>query len=100
MRSPEAAQQTGFVSFLPIMFIANAFVPTARMPGLLQPLAEWNPMSSLAAACRGLFGNPNPAASVDAWPAQHAVLAVICWSVAMIVVFAPLAVHLYGNKVR
>jgi ABC transporter DrrB family efflux protein len=100
LRSPEAAQQTGFVIFLPLTFISSAFVPTQSMPGWLQPIAEWNPMSSLAAACRGLFGNPNPAASVDAWPAQHAVLAVICWSVGMIVVFAPLAVHLYRSKNR
>jgi ABC-2 type transport system permease protein len=57
-------------------------------------------MSSLAAACRQLFGNPNPAALVHAWPAQHPELAVVCWSVALLVIFAPLAVRLYGNKVR
>ena len=100
LRSPEAAQQTGFIIFLPLTFISSAFVPTQGMPGWLQPIAEWNPMSSLAAACRQLFGNPNPAALVDAWPAQHAELAVICWSVGMLAVFAPLAVHLYRNKGR
>ena len=100
LRSPEAAQQTGFIIFLPLTFISSAFVPTQGMPGWLQPVAEWNPMSSLAAACRELFGNPNPAALVDAWPAQHAELAVVCWSLAMLVVFAPLAVHLYRNKGR
>ena len=100
LRSPEAAQQTGFIIFLPLTFISSAFVPTQGMPGWLQPVAEWNPMSSLAAACRQLFGNPNPAAAVHAWPAQHAELAVVCWSVAMLAVFAPLAVHLYRNKGR
>jgi ABC-type multidrug transport system permease subunit len=100
LRSPEAAQQTGFIIFLPLTFISSAFVPTQGMPGWLQPIAEWNPMSSLAAACRQLFGNPNPAALVDAWPAQHAELAVVCWSLGMLVVFAPLAVHLYRNKGR
>jgi len=68
------------------------------MPGWLQPVAEWNPMSALAAACRHLFGNPNPAAAVHAWPMQHPELAVVCWAVAMLVVFAPLAVHLYRRK--
>ena len=100
LRSPEAAQQTGFIIFLPLTFISSAFVPIQGMPGWLQPVAEWNPMSSLAAACRQLFGNPNPAALVDAWPAQHAELAVICWSLVMLAVFAPLAVHLYRNKGR
>jgi ABC-2 type transport system permease protein len=100
LRSPEAAQQTGFVIFLPLTFISSAFVPIQGMPGWLQPVAEWNPMSSLAAACRQLFGNPNPAALVDAWPAQHAGLAVVCWSAAMLAVFAPLAVRLYRRKGR
>jgi ABC-2 type transport system permease protein len=100
LRSPEAAQQSGFVIFLPLTFISTAFVPTQGMPGWLQPVAEWNPMSSLAAACRQLFGNPNPAAAVHAWPAQHAELAVVCWSLGMLVVFAPLAVRLYMNKGR
>jgi ABC transporter DrrB family efflux protein len=100
LRSPEAAQQTGFVIFLPLTFISSAFVPTQGMPGWLQPVAEWNPMSSLAAACRQLFGNPNPAAAVHAWPAQHPELAVLCWSAAMLVVFAPLAVRLYRSKAQ
>ncbi len=55
-------------------------------------------MSALAAACRDLFGNPNQAASVDVWPMQHPELAVVCWSVAMLAAFAPLAVHLYRRK--
>jgi ABC-2 type transport system permease protein len=98
LRSPEAAQQAGFIIFLPLTFISSAFVPTQGMPGWLQPIAEWNPMSSLAAACRSLFGNPNPAASVQAWPTQHPELAVLCWSLGMLLVFAPLAVHLYRTK--
>jgi hypothetical protein len=88
------------ILFLPLTFISTAFAPSQGMPGWLQPVAEWNPMSSLAAACRSLFGNPNPAAYVHVWPAQHPELAVLCWSVGLLVVFAPLAIRLYGNKVR
>jgi ABC-2 type transport system permease protein len=98
LRSPEAAQQLGFIVFLPMTFISSAFVPTQGMPGWLQPVANWNPMSALAAACRHLFGNPNPAAAVHAWPMQHPELAVVCWSVGMLLVFAPLAVRLYRRK--
>ncbi|HTX28074.1 MAG TPA: ABC transporter permease [Streptosporangiaceae bacterium] len=98
LRSPEAAQQLGFIVFLPLTFISSAFVPTQGMPGWLQPVANWNPMSALAAACRHLFGNPNPAAAVHAWPMQHPELAVICWSVGMLLVFAPLAVQMYRRK--
>jgi hypothetical protein len=76
----------------------SAFVPIQGMPGWLQPIAEWNPMSAIATACRKLFGNPNPAAAIPSWPMQHPELAVLCWSAAMLVVFAPLAVHLYRRK--
>jgi ABC-2 type transport system permease protein len=98
MRSAEAAQQLGFIIFLPLTFISSAFVPTQAMPGWLQPVAEWNPMSALAAAVRHLCGNPNPAADVQVWPMQHPELAVILWSVGMLAVFAPLAVRLYRRK--
>jgi ABC transporter DrrB family efflux protein len=98
LRSPEAAQQMGFVLFLPLTFVSSAFVPTQGMPGWLQAVANWNPMSALAAASRELFGNPNPAASVQAWPMQHPELAVIGWSAVLLAVFAPLAVHLYRRK--
>ncbi|HEX6518691.1 MAG TPA: ABC transporter permease [Streptosporangiaceae bacterium] len=95
LRSPEAAQQVGFLLFMPLTFISSAFVPTQGMPGWLQPVAVWNPMSVLAAATRKLFGNPNPAALVHAWPMQHPELAVVAWSAGMLAVFAPLAVRRY-----
>jgi ABC transporter DrrB family efflux protein len=98
LRSPESAQQVGFMLFLPLTFISNAFVPTQGMPGWLQPVAEWNPLSALAAASRHLFGNPNPAALAHSWPMQHPELAVIGWSAVMLAVFAPLAVRLYRRK--
>jgi ABC transporter DrrB family efflux protein len=98
LRSPEAAAQTGFIVFLPLSFVSSAFVPTQGMPGWLQPIAEWNPMSALASACRHLFGNPNPASVVHVWPMEHPELAVTCWAAGMLLVFAPLAVHLYRRK--
>jgi ABC-2 type transport system permease protein len=100
MTSAETAQQVGFIIFLPLTFLSSAFVTTQSMPGWLQPVAEWNPMSSLAAACRSLFGNPNPAALVHAWPEQHPELAVICWSLGLILVFAPLAIRRYRTRVH
>ena len=98
LRSTEAAQATGFVLFLPLTFISNAFVPTQGMPGWLQGFANWNPLSALAAACRHLFGNPNPAAAVHAWPMQHPELTVLLWAAGLIAVFAPLSVRMYRRK--
>jgi ABC-2 type transport system permease protein len=99
LRSPEAAQQLGFIVFLPLTFVSNAFVPTQGMPSWLQAIADWNPMSAIAASCRSLFGGTNPAATIQAWPMQHPELAVVAWSVALIAIFAPTAVYLYRRKV-
>jgi ABC-2 type transport system permease protein len=99
MRSPESAQAAGFIFFLPLSFVSNAFVPTQGMPSWMRDFANWNPISALAAACRTLFGGPNPATTIHAWPMQHPELAVIVWSVALIAIFAPTAVVLYRRKV-
>jgi ABC-2 type transport system permease protein len=99
LRSPEAAQAMGFIIFLPLSFVSNAFVPTQGMPSWLRDFANWNPLSAVAASCRSLFGGPNPAATVQVWPMQHPELAVVIWSVALIAVFAPAAVALYRRKV-
>jgi ABC-2 type transport system permease protein len=98
LRSPESAQALGFIVFLPLSFVSNAFVPTQGMPAWLRDFADWNPISAMAAACRHLFGG-SPAPAVAAWPMQHPELAAAAWSVALIAVFAPTAVYLYRRKV-
>jgi ABC-2 type transport system permease protein len=97
LRSPETAQAMGFIFFLPLSFVSNAFVPTQGMPAWLRDFANWNPMSAVAAACRNLFGGNVP--TPDAWPMQHPELAVLIWSIGLIAVFAPTAVYLYRRKV-
>ena len=63
VKSVEAANTAGFIWLFPLTFLSNAFVPTTGMPGFLQTVAEWNPISSVVSAARELFGNPNPFSS-------------------------------------
>ncbi len=98
-KSPETAQGFGLVILFPLAIVSNAMVPTTGMPGWLQTIADWNPVSAVTAAVRDLFGNPNPSASLSAWPMQHPVEAAILWSVAILAVFAPLAAHLYQRRI-
>jgi ABC-2 type transport system permease protein len=95
---PETAQGVGLVILFPLAFVSNALVPTAHMPVVLRTIANWNPVSAVTAACRELFGSPNPSASIDAWPMQHPVVASLLWSVALLAIFAPLAVMLYRRR--
>jgi hypothetical protein len=73
-------------------------VPTAGMPGWLQTIANWNPVSAVTAAVRTLFGSPNPSAQLQAWPMQHPVLASLAWSAVILAIFVPLAAHLFRKK--
>ena len=82
----------------PLAFISNALVPTGHMPAVLMVVANWNPLSAVTAAARHLWANPNPSASIHAWPMQHPVWAALAWSVALIAVFAPLASWLYRRR--
>jgi len=100
MRNAEAAQATGFILFMPLTFVSSAFVATQGMTSWLQTVANWNPLSVLADACRHLFGNPNPAAAVHTWPLQHPELAVVLWSAGLIAVFAPLSVRMYRRRAQ
>ncbi|MHA6764187.1 ABC transporter permease [Streptacidiphilus sp. PAMC 29251] len=58
------------VLVFPIGMITNVFVPTAGMPGWLRTVADWNPISSVAAATRHLFGSSTVATGApQPWPA-------------------------------
>ncbi|MEU6115234.1 ABC transporter permease [Streptomyces sp. NPDC047117] len=50
-------------------FLSNAFLAPESMPGPIRPLAEWNPVSAVIAACRDLWGNP--AAAGGSFPTEH-----------------------------
>jgi ABC-2 type transport system permease protein len=96
VRSAEVASSAGLIWLFPLSFISSCFVDPSTMPGWMQPIAEWNPISAVASAIRELCGNPNPFAS-DGFPAQHPVLLSWIYIVAIVAVFAPLAVRKYGR---
>jgi len=97
--SVEVAQQVIFTVLFPITFISNAFVPLAGLPDFLQPIAEWNPTSTLTASLRELWGNPNPSVS-DSFPSQNPILVTLIWVVVFVAVFGPLGVRRYRNMSR
>jgi ABC transporter DrrB family efflux protein len=98
VRSPDAAQGIVFIVIFPLTFIANAFVPAGTLPDVLQHVSEWNPVSSLAAAVRTLFGNPTATPADAAWPLQHPVASGVLWCVAILAVVVPLAIVAYRKR--
>ncbi|MET9873086.1 ABC transporter permease [Actinacidiphila glaucinigra] len=102
LRDEEAAAQLGSATFV-LQLVSGAYVPTSGMTGWLRAVAEWNPLSAVAAACRGLFGGP-AAGLADvpgaAWPMAHPVAASVGWSLVLLAVFVPSAVRRYARGGR
>ncbi|WP_131785989.1 ABC transporter permease [Protofrankia symbiont of Coriaria ruscifolia] len=90
--NPEVAAGAGTVWLFPVMYLSNALTPVSAMPGWLQPVAGWNPLSAVTTACRQLFGNPTAFGVENIWPADHPILASVSWSLAIMLVTVPLTV--------
>ncbi|MER5645809.1 ABC transporter permease [Streptosporangium sp. NPDC002524] len=100
LRKPEVFNNIATIVSMPLVFLSNAFVDSTRLPGPLQVVAEWNPVSTVVQAARELFGNTNTAMPApSAWPLQHAVPATLLWSALLLVVFVPLSIRLYKRAV-
>jgi ABC-2 type transport system permease protein/oleandomycin transport system permease protein len=84
--SPESANSFGFIAIFPLTFISSAFVPPALMPSALRAFANVNPFTIVVDAMRHLWIGT---------PAGNYVWGAVVWSVAIIAVFAPLAVRRY-----
>ena len=98
--SVQVAQSAGFVWLIPVSFVSNAFVPTANMPSGLRFVADWNPVSTVTTAMRGLFGNTNEAFAPTSWPDRHATLVSVLWCFGLLAIFVPLCVHRYRRTAR
>lgn len=94
----ETAQALGLLVLFPIALVSNGLVPTQRMTPWLRDVTTWNPISAVTAAARDLLGNPNPSASIHAWPMQHPVYTTLIWSAGLLIVFAPVATALYRRR--
>jgi ABC-2 type transport system permease protein len=99
VREPQAADGITMSFVFPLSFISAVFVPVAGLPTPLRQIAEYNPISAVATAIRQLFHSPMPDLP-DVWPLQHPVLASVLWSMAIVAVFAPLAVRRYRRLNR
>jgi ABC transporter DrrB family efflux protein len=96
VRSVEVAQSAGFIWVFPLTFLSNAFVSTSTMAKPLQPVAEWNPISSIVLALRDLWGNaPAGLARGSGFPAHHPILLSLVWSAVILIVFVPFAISRY-----
>ena len=92
-------QNVSFLVTFPMTFLSNAFAPTTGMPKPLQYLAEWNPVSTMVAACRELFGVKNVfGATAGSYPSQHPLITSLFYIVLIMVIFIPLALRKFRRS--
>jgi ABC-type multidrug transport system permease subunit len=96
VRSVEVAQSAGLIWMFPLSFLSNAFVASSTLPAWLQPVADWNPVSSIVLSLRDLWGNaPDGLARGAGFPAHHPLLLSLLWVGGILIIFVPWAISKY-----
>ena len=89
------------ISFLftfPLTFLSNAFASTTSMPKPLQYVAEWNPVSTMVAGVRELFGFHNMfGVTKNSFPSTHPIQTSLLYMILIMAIFVPLSVRKYKN---
>jgi ABC-2 type transport system permease protein len=89
LRTPQAVMSVGTVVLFPLTLASNVFVRPQTMPGWLQAFVNVNPVSHLVTAERGLMHGQVAAGQVI-W--------VLLASAALVAMFGPVTVYLYGRS--
>ncbi|CAM5378737.1 transport permease protein [Streptomyces spiroverticillatus] len=90
VKTAQAVQGMAMIVLMPLQFGSSIFTPTSTMPGWLETFTNYNPLSNLADAARGLFRGDIPIA--------HDVWMVLAWSAAITLATAPLAIRKFRDK--
>jgi ABC transporter DrrB family efflux protein len=98
VRSPDAVMGIAFLIVFPLTFLASTFVPVDGLPAGLREIAEYNPVSALAAATRDLFGNPGAVPADVPWPLAHPVAGSLAWCAVLLAIAVPLTVRRFRAK--
>jgi ABC-2 type transport system permease protein/oleandomycin transport system permease protein len=86
VRAPDMVGMLSMFWLFPLMLASTAFAPAESMPGWLQPIAQYQPVSVTADAVRALAAGDFSGGSL---------LPALAWTVILLAVFVPLSVRLY-----
>ena len=92
-------QNVSFLVTFPLTFLSNAFAPTTGMPRALQYFAEWNPVSTMVAACRELFGLENQfGATAGSFPSENPLITSFIYMIIIMAIFITISVRKYKRS--
>ncbi|MFC9948577.1 ABC transporter permease [Streptomyces pratensis] len=89
MKNNQTVQGMGLLVLMPLQFGSSIFAPPSSMPGWLQAFTDFNPLSNLADAARGL---------ISGGPVAHSAVVTLAWAAAITLLTAPLAVAKFRSK--
>ncbi|MEN8655377.1 ABC transporter permease [Streptomyces sp. 21So2-11] len=89
VKTAQAVQGIAMLVLMPLQFGSSIFAKPATMPGWLQNFTDYNPLSNLADAARGLFSG-GPIAQ-DVWMT-------LGWAALITLITAPLAISKFRKK--
>jgi ABC-2 type transport system permease protein len=98
LKNAEAIDSIGAIVLVLFSFLSNAFILVKGLPGWVQPIADWNPLSCVIDACRQLWGNP-VTASDGGFPAAHPALMTIVSLGVIILLAVPFSMSAYRRAV-
>ncbi|MEU6971731.1 ABC transporter permease [Kitasatospora aureofaciens] len=98
MRNAEAINGISALFLVVLSFLSNSFMPLSGLPAWLRAVAEWNPVSLVAAACRELWGNA-PTVAGSSLPDRHPVLLAVIVVAALLAVLVPVNLRVYRTAV-
>lgn len=87
-RTPNSVMVGGLVVLFPLTLASNVFVDPGTMPGWLQAVIRWNPVTYLVAGVRGLMEGHAPVRDI---------LLTVIVAAGLVAVFAPLTMRRYRN---
>lgn len=89
VKSPQAVPGAMIAFILPLGFASNIFVPSSTMPGWLQTITDYNPVTFLSDANRALLNGGE---------VSDPLLGALAWMAGFVLVFYPLAMRAYRRR--
>ncbi|MEU1056173.1 ABC transporter permease [Streptomyces sp. NPDC005876] len=91
-RNLETIESVGGLIAVVFSFLSTGFISPDRMPALVRPIAEWNPVSAVVTSVRDLWGNPQ---NVTGFAATHSTLVVVLSLAAVLAVTGTISIRRY-----
>lgn len=85
----QAVQGMAAIIIMPAAFASNMFAPPETMPGWMQNIVAWNPVTHLVDTVRGLLMSG---------PVAEPLLDTVIWMAVFVGVFAPLSLRSYNRR--